>query len=160
MRFPTPGIKDTLGSHDILALPKTAFLCSRKIPAGAVLRCYDWAISQREAGRCIISGFHSTLEKDVLHYLLKGKQHVILALARGLKTRLEPELADGLEQGRLLIISPFEKKVTRVTSQTANVRNELMAEVADEIVVGFCQPGGNIDKLLQKANKPITFLHR
>jgi len=35
----------------------------------------------REAGRCVISGFHSPIEQDVLHYLLKGKQPVIMALA-------------------------------------------------------------------------------
>jgi hypothetical protein len=46
------------GNRDILSLPKIAFLCSRTIPASAVLKCYDWAISQREAGKCIISGFH------------------------------------------------------------------------------------------------------
>jgi hypothetical protein len=36
---------------------------------------------------CIISGFHSQLEKDVLHYLLKGKQLIMIALARGLKEK-------------------------------------------------------------------------
>jgi hypothetical protein len=39
-----------------------------------VLKCYDWAIEEREAGNFVISGFHSQIEKDVLHYLLKGKQ--------------------------------------------------------------------------------------
>jgi len=51
------------------------------------------------------------MEKDVLHYLLKGNQPIILALARGLKTRLEPELKPALKQGRLLIITPFDKFV-------------------------------------------------
>ncbi len=50
-------IKQLLGNKMLLKLPKTAFLCSRKIPASAVLKCYDWAIEQREAGNCIISGF-------------------------------------------------------------------------------------------------------
>ncbi len=73
----------------MLKLPKTTFLCSRKVPASIVLKCYDWAIEQREAGNCIISGFHSQIERDVLHYLLKGTQPIILALARGLKKHLE-----------------------------------------------------------------------
>jgi hypothetical protein len=59
-----------IGNLEHLKLPKTAFLCSRQIPASAVLKCYDWAIAQREAGNCIISGFHSQIEKDVLHYLV------------------------------------------------------------------------------------------
>lgn len=66
-------IKEQLGNKELLQLNKTAFLCSRKIPASVVLKCYDWAIEQRDKGKCIISGFHSQLEKDVLHYLLKGK---------------------------------------------------------------------------------------
>jgi hypothetical protein len=67
----------TLGSIDILKLHKTAFLCSRKCPADIVLKSYDWAIERREKGECVISGFHSKIEKDVLHYLLKGAQPII-----------------------------------------------------------------------------------
>jgi len=38
----------TMGNTEILKLYKTAFLCSRQIPAAAVLKCYDWAIEMRE----------------------------------------------------------------------------------------------------------------
>ena len=141
-------IKGKLGNKELLTLPKTAFLCSRRVPAAAVLKCYDWAIAQREAGRCVISGFHSQMEKDVLHYLLKGTQPIILALARGLKTRLEPELKLPLEQGRLLIITPFDTSVKWVTAENAAIRNRMMIELADEIVVGHSSPGGQLDTLL------------
>ena len=137
-----------LGNTELLKLPKTAFLCSRQVPAGVVLKCYDWAIAQREAGRCIISGFHSKIEKDVLHYLLKGDQPIIVALARGLKKRLEPELSDAMDTNRLLIVTPFDEKIKRVTSETANQRNRFMAELADEIFVAYAKNGGNIEKLL------------
>ncbi|MCR4320693.1 MAG: DNA-binding protein [Candidatus Brocadiaceae bacterium] len=138
----------TVGNNKILKLPKTAFLCSRQVPAGVVLKCYDWAIAQREAGRCIISGFHSKIEKDVLHYLLKGDQPIIVALARGLKKRLEPELKDAMDKNRLLIVTPFDEKIKRVTSETANRRNRFMAELADEIFVAYALPGGSIEKLI------------
>ena len=36
------------GNNELLKLPKTVFLCSRKIPASVALKCYDWAIEQRE----------------------------------------------------------------------------------------------------------------
>lgn len=62
-----------IGSTDILKLPKTAFLCSRKISPQSVMACYDWATKQRSTGRCVISGFHSQIEKDVLHFFAKGK---------------------------------------------------------------------------------------
>jgi hypothetical protein len=145
-------IKATLGNKDILNLPKTAFLCSRQIPASVVLKCYDWAIAEREAGNCVISGFHSPLEKDVLHYLLKGTQPIIIALARGLKIRVEAELKKPLDQGRLLIITPFEASVKRVTIATAAIRNRMMIEIADKVVVGYASPGGQLEQLL--ANYP------
>ena len=84
-------ITEYIGDKKLLDLHKVAFLCSRDIPASIVLKCYDWAIAQREAGNCVISGFHSVLEKDVLAYLLKGSQPVIVALARGMKVRIDPE---------------------------------------------------------------------
>lgn len=151
----TTDIRETLGNIDLLNLPKTAFLCSRQVPASVVLKCYDWAIEQREKGNCVISGFHSQIEKDVLHYLLKGKQPIILALARGLKEKLEPELEEPLEQGRLLIITPFDKSVKRVSSQNAQIRNQLMTNIADNITIGYTSPGGQLEELLKGIKKPI-----
>jgi hypothetical protein len=157
--FPTEDKEEmifvTQGNTELLKLHKTAFLCSRKIPASVVLKCYDWAIEQREKGNCVISGFHSQLEKDVFHYLLKGKRPIIIALARGLKEKLEPELKAPMEEGRLLIISPFDKKVKRVTEHTAEIRNKMMIELADKITVGYASTGGQLEKLLKLTDKRI-----
>ena len=146
---------NSVGNIEILKLPKTAFLCSRKVPASVVLKCYDWAIEQREQNICVISGFHSQIEKDVLHYLLKGKQPIILALARGLKEKLEPEFEKSVEQGRLLIISPFDSDIKRVTEQTAEIRNKMMIDLADSVTVGYASEGGNLEKLLKETEKAI-----
>ena len=147
--------KETLGNIDLLKLPKTAFLCSRQAPASAVLRCYDWALEQRQKGACVISGFHSQIEKDVLYYLLKGQQPIILALARGLKEKLEPEFKKPLEQGRLLIISPFDKSVKRVIELTAEIRNRMMLDLADTITVGYASPDGKLETLLKSTDKEL-----
>ncbi len=141
---------ESFGNSELLKLRKTAFLCSRQAPAGVVLKCYDWAIEQREKGNSIISGFHSRLEKDVLHHLLKGSQPLIIALARGLKERVEPEFKQALQQGRLLMITPFSKETKRVTIDTAEIRNRFMMELADEIMVAYAKPGGSIEKLLRE----------
>ncbi len=151
-------IADSYGNIDLLKLPKTAFLCSRQIPALVVLRCFDWAKEQRDKGVCVISGFHSQIEKDVLHFLLKGKQPIILALARGLKEKIEPELVLPLEQGRLLIVTPFDKRVNRVSSHNAQMRNRMMLELADQITIGYANPGGQLDSLLKVIEKPIQRL--
>jgi predicted Rossmann fold nucleotide-binding protein DprA/Smf involved in DNA uptake len=152
-------IKDSLGNTDLLKLKKTAFLCSRKVPASVVLKCFDWAIDQREKGNCVISGFHSQLEQDVLHYLLKGKQPIILALARGLKERLEPEFEKPLEEGRLLIISPFEKSVNRMSSERAEIRNKLMVDLSDKVMIGYASAGGNLERLVKEIEtKEVEYL--
>lgn len=145
----SPQIKIQIGNLSILEQPKTAFLCSRQVPADAVLKCYDWAIQMREAGRCVISGFHSPIEQDVLHYLLKGKQPVIMALARGVKTSWEPSIQKALEEGRLLIITPFGEGVKRASADTAAVRNDLMIQLADDIVVGYAAPNGMLARRLR-----------
>jgi hypothetical protein len=149
-----------LGNTGLLELPKTAFLCSRRIPASAVLKCYDWAIEQRDKGNCIISGFQSQIEKDVLHYLLQGNQPIIIALARGLKKRIEPELEVAFSANRLLFISPFAYNVKRSSFETADKRNSMMIEMADEIVFGFINPIGNLSKLKKEheSKKKITLL--
>lgn len=148
-------IAATLGNTEILKQHKVAFMCSRKVPAGAVLKCYDWAIEQREKGVCVISGFHSQIEKDVLHYLLKGTQPIILALARGIKQKVETEFQRPIQQGRLLIVTPFAKEVKRVTAQSAVVRNKMMIELADSITVGYASEGGQLIKLLRNTSSTL-----
>lgn len=141
-------IVSSLGNTKLLKLHKTAFLCSREIPASVVLKCYDWAIAQRDQGNCVISGFHSKIEKDVFHYLLAGKQPVIMALARGMKEKIDTDLKAAVDAERLLIVTPFENNVKRVTEETAELRNRFMIELADEIVVGYASKSGMLEKLI------------
>ena len=131
-----------------MKLEKTAFLCSRKCPADVVLKSYDWARQQREEGNCIVCGNHSQIEKDVFEILLKGSQPLILILARGMKTRWEPEIEKAVTQGRLLVISPFDETVKRVTRETAEQRNRKIIEISDRVIVGYKTKGGQLDKLL------------
>lgn len=148
----------TNGNCEIIRREKTSFLCSRKVSASVVLKCYDWAITQREAGNCVISGFHSQIERDVLHYLLKGNQPIIIALARGLKKQLEPEFTEPLEKGRLLIITPFDEKINRVSRENALIRNKLMIDLADKLTVGFAETGGVTQKLIEKCPAKTEFI--
>jgi len=143
-------IVSSLGNTELLKLRKTAFLCSREIPASVVLKCYDWAIEQRDQGNCIIGGFHSKIEKDVFHYLFAGIQPVIMALARGMKDKIEPDLKAAVDAGRLLIITPFENSVKRVTTATAEKRNRFMIKLANEITIGYTSKGGMLERLIEE----------
>lgn len=148
---PWPAPVFTLGNPAIIARPTTAFLCSRKYPAAAVLRIYDWAQAARERGECVISGFHSALERDVLEILLGGEQPLILAAARSLPRRLAPALRDAIKEDRLLVLSPFPQTTTRITAATARRRNEFMLTIADRIVLGHLSHDGTLASAITRA---------
>jgi predicted Rossmann fold nucleotide-binding protein DprA/Smf involved in DNA uptake len=140
-----------IGNKQIINQYKIAFLCSQKCPANIVLKSYDWAITQREKGNCVISGFHSKIEKDIFHFLLQGKQSIILLLARGLKNKYQPDINKALEENRLLIISSFKQSIKRITKDTSNQRNRKMIEMADEIFIAYASPKGKIIQLVKFA---------
>ena len=145
-----------LGNADLLTLPKTAFLSSRKISPEAVLRCCTWATAQRDAGRCVISGFHSALERDVLRLLLKGVQPGVLVLARRLYSpqTLEREHADlkrALDEGRLLLVST--SSAGRANASSTIQRNRFIVDQADETVVGSLSPAGSLAPLIARADE-------
>jgi predicted Rossmann fold nucleotide-binding protein DprA/Smf involved in DNA uptake len=135
-----------LGNKALLDLPKTAFLSSRRIPPEKVLACYDWATAQRDAGRCVISGFHSDLEKDVLKFLLKGRQPLIVVLARRLYDQTPEEWTAALNENRLLIVSTTS--AARAGESTTRQRNRYIVDHADRVVLGALTPGGNLASLI------------
>lgn len=139
-----------LGNKENLNNYKVGFLCSPKVPAGIILNTYDWTIEQRDKGVCIVSGFHSKIEKDVFDILVKGTQPIILVLARGMMKRWDKKIFELINQNRLLVISPFSEKVTRPTTQSAIGRNKVIAEISDEIFIPYSTVGGNIDKIQNK----------
>jgi hypothetical protein len=77
----------------------------------------------------------------------QGTQPILVALARGLKTRIEPELKEALSENRLLMITPFGGEVKWVTAETAKTRNAMMIDLADEIVIGYASKGGMLERL-------------
>lgn len=151
-------IKSYYGNIALIELNKTAFLCSRQVPASAVLKCYDWAKEKRTSGTCVISGFHSQLEKDVLHFLIKGNQPVIMVMARSLTKKVQEDFLKPIEDGRLLIISPFDETVSRATENTCQIRNRYMLDIADNITIGYARTGGLLSELVKGTEKYVEFL--
>lgn len=119
-----------LGNKELLKQHKTAFLASSTIPPDMVLKCYDWAAGKHEG--CVVSGFSSKMEQDVLHFLLKAKCPVILVLARCMYKVIPENLKEAIEEGRLLIISV--SNAVRQSKVTAHARNKYICEIADQIL--------------------------
>ena len=132
------------GNKDLLKLQKTAYLASGTISLDKVLKCYDWATNRNNEGECVISGFNSVLEKDVLHFLLKAQTPVIMVLARQLYKVMPQELKEPLAEGRMLIIST--SNAVRQSKATALARNRYICELADSILfVGITQNSSLFD---------------
>jgi hypothetical protein len=136
-----------LGNEALLALHKTAFLCSRNCPKELVRKSLEWALQQRALGNCVISGFHSRVEKEVLRLLLEGEQPLIVALAKGIGTGIDPELQPALDAGRLLVVTRYADSVTHACEDSCFHRNRLMMRLADETVIAYASPGGNLERL-------------
>lgn len=80
----------------------------------------------------MISGFSSHLEREVLHFLMKGRCPIILVLARQMYKQVPQELQTLLDGNRLLIISTTN--AVRQSKMTALARNKYICEIADQIV--------------------------
>lgn len=136
-----------IGNIELLKLPKTAFLSSRNISPQSVMACYDWATQQRSASRCVISGFHSQIEKDVLHFLLKGTQPIIMVLGRSLYKQLPEVFIKPLKDNRLLIVSVVSQSINRQSVKTSMIRNKYIVENAESVVFGYIDPKGILFQL-------------
>lgn len=149
-----------LGNQELLKLQKTAFLASGNIVSEEVLRVYDWATEMRSRGECVISGFNSKLEQDVLHFLLKGNQPIILVLARRMYKVIPKELQEALAQNRLLIVSV--SNAARQSKDTAMMRNKWVCQKADKILfVGVTERSSlySLKTNLDHKQKMITLLN-
>src|ERR1700693_2140172 len=80
-----PRTLNALGDLASLSQPKTALFCSVRCPGDAILRAYDAAQKLRDEGLNVVSGFHSPVEKECLRILLRGKQPIVICLARSLE---------------------------------------------------------------------------
>lgn len=151
-----------LGEAQLLRRPLVALLCSRSCPGELILKTYDLARRLRDQGICVISGFHTPMEKEALHFLLKGRQPIIIAPARSLQgMRIPTAYRQPLAQGRLLLVSASPAGERRVTAGLAAERNRLVGALADRILVIYAQPGGQLERTCAQFvawGKPIAAL--
>jgi len=143
-----------LGNLDALGGIKVALFCSVRCPGDGILAAYDSARRLRSQEATVISGFHSPVEKECLRVLLRGRQSVIICPARALDgMRIPKEWRMPLEQGRLLLLSPFENSPRRPTVETARKRNDMVAALADEALIIHVTPGGETERVAQLLNR-------
>lgn len=137
-----------IGNIDILKKKKLAFFCSVKCPGEIILQTYDLAQTLRDAGITVMSGFHSPIEKEVFNIQSRSPHPIIACPARSIEgMRLPKEYKKLLADRRLLLLSPFNKKIRRSTVETSAVRNHFVADVAEKIFVAYTSPGSKTEQL-------------
>jgi predicted Rossmann fold nucleotide-binding protein DprA/Smf involved in DNA uptake len=154
-----PATITALGNLEILQAKLLALFCSVKCPGKLILETYDLAHRLREEGATVIGGFHSPMERECLDVLLRGTAPVILCPARGMgKIRLRPEFRKPLENGRLLLLSPFNDKQRRATQEAAMARNRFVAALADAVFVAYAAPNSKTENFCREVlgwGKPL-----
>ncbi len=138
-----------LGNKELLERTKTAFFASMTIQSQHVLDCYDWATGLNAENDCVISGFNSAIERDVLHFLLEHKVPVIIVLTRKPYIRIPKEHKTAYNEGRLLYISVSNGM--RANRDLALRRNRYVAEMADELVFGMLTEQSSLYEIYTKA---------
>ncbi|MGE5341382.1 MAG: DNA-binding protein [Candidatus Omnitrophota bacterium] len=153
-----------IGDISILRNPLSALFCSVRCPAEIILKTYDLIRDLRDSGVIFIGGFHSPIEKDCLEILLRGCQPIVICPAKSIdKMRIPGNWAPLIDNGRLLILSPFVPRQKHITSERAQYRNLFVAALAKEIYIFHAANGSKTRDLFRQVltwGKPVhTFNH-
>ncbi|WNZ23491.1 hypothetical protein HJG54_11935 [Leptolyngbya sp. NK1-12] len=171
----------TIGNLQLLQRPKLAFFCSSECPDDVWSQTRSLMVAL-PAEIAVISGFHAPVEKQALSLLLQRTQAVIFCPARSLDgMKLTAAWQTGVAEHRLLLLSIFSAKQSRATAKLAQTRNQLVATLADAILIAHATSNGKIaalahqwqeqgkslfvldtpinQALLKQGAKPITSVH-
>lgn len=124
-------------------------MCSQSCPGDLVLKGFDAAKQIRDQGISVVSGFHSSMEKDVFEILLRGDQPIVMCLAKTIETyRIPTNLRPRVESGQLTFIAPnfpvTEKRITKATSERCNA---LVLDICDQVLIIHAHEGGNLEQV-------------
>ena len=145
-----------LGNPGLLNQPLTALFCSNRCPGDLILKTYDLARAIRDAGVPVIGGFQTPMEKECLRLLLRGSQPVVVCPARGIqRMRIPRDWRPALDEGRLLVLSPFPPTVRRPTVKFAAQRNDLVASLATRVFIAHAAPGSRTEAFVRRLAETV-----
>lgn len=133
------------GPASLLEQPLTAFFASRECTGWAIRAGLEWALLQARSSNPIVSGFQSPLERSVLELLLEARSPTVLVLARPVESaRLPARWSVALDRQHLVMISA-QGESRRLDREQASARNEVVAMLANNIVIAHAAPGGGLE---------------
>jgi putative transposase len=141
-----------LGNKALLGLPKVGFLASR----GQVALHGSLPIKPGEA---ILSGFLSPMERAVFRAGLARKRPMIWVLPAGLNALHDDTTCrDAIEEGRLLVLSPFDPVFDAPNARRAGWCNQYVLKHCDRAVVGHLNPDGMLACILHEADPDMEII--
>ena len=150
------------GNVRLLEESLTALFCSQRCPGDLILKTYDLARAMRDTGVPIIGGFQTPMERECLRLLLRGSQPVVVCPARGIENmRIPRDWRPALDDGRLLVLSPFPSTTRRPTLELAARRNNLVADLAAQVFIAHAAPSSKTEafaRCLADAGKALMTL--
>jgi len=100
----------------------------------------------------VISTFTSPQEREALRRLLAKKRRIIAVYPGGIPAVLPPAIAESVDAGRMLLLSPVESG-TGVNKQRAVWCNEYVIRRAKKVWCGTITPGGTLESILKGVSK-------
>ncbi len=142
-----------LGDETLLNKPKVGFLASRggEDPHGRL---------PLERGEVVISGFLSPMERAVLNATLRHGRSAVWIRAWGLQEAVDsPPLRQAMEEGRLLVVSPFDLDIEAPNARRALWCNQYVLAHCDRLVIGHLNPDGMLACVLSETDPDLEIFH-
>jgi predicted Rossmann fold nucleotide-binding protein DprA/Smf involved in DNA uptake len=133
---------------------KWSLFCSNRCPGSIILKSYDIAQFCAKKNITIVSGFHSVVEKEMLQLILEGNANIVICPARSLTHyKIPVPWRKSIQDGRMLLLSPFQEKYRRPTAELTWQRNIFAASISDKVLFLHATPGGKLEKLAKDVKK-------
>ncbi len=137
------------GNRKLLELPKMGFAASRGaggVPSGLTVK----------PGEAVLSSFLSPMEREVFTAGLERRWPLIWVKPWGLEENAgPPPVRRALEEGRLLIVSPFADGLDAPSVRRAVWCNQYVLMHCGRMVVGHLNPGGMLACVLSEADPEL-----
>lgn len=147
----------TRGNVELLNRDPLGILCSRKCPGSLILKFYDLLADMRTREITIISGFHSSIEQAAIERLTNSRCSFIICPARGIdRMRVPANWKPLLDDGRLLIASPFSETAARQSARLAEERNRFVASLATRLLIVHASTGSKLETLASASENLFT----
>ncbi len=142
-----------LGDRALLRMASVGFLASR---GEAALH----GTLPLKSGEVIMSGFLSPMERALFRAGLANRKPMIWVKPWALEEGIDaPPIRSAIDEGRLLILSPFAEQIDAPSVRRAAWCNQYVLAHCSRMVVGHLTPGGMLACILSEASADLEIAY-